>query len=464
MIQTCKCVLTLGLSACLAAGSVQAKKPDHAGGPGGPNETTAILSFSSDQTAYQMGESAQLSWYSEGTRFCQASGDWEGRFDVAGAFWTPPLDGPKTYYLKCTAPGGGVDGTVSVSVLAPEPAPAPEPDPLPDPTPAPAPVVSFEAMDPAVIAGDSTTLQWTASDADGCLAGDGWSGSYGPSGSQLVGPLDADTTFSMTCSGAGGSTSASVMVAVSAPAPEPAPVPTVAFTAADSELAAGASTMLSWTSTDADGCQAVSGWTGTFGPSGSQSVGPIQTSTTYSISCTGAGGSASASTQVTVVPPPTVALSSASAEVNAGGSTTLTWSSKYADTCQASGGWSGVKSVTGSELVGPIDGATTFSLSCSGTGGNAVQMVSVSALGEISISWVAPTENVDGSALTDLDSYRIYVGDQSRSYDNTIEVTDATATSHTFTAASGDYYITMTALDRDGNESAYANEILRSIR
>ena len=39
---------------------------------------------------------------------------------------------------------------------------------------------------------------------------------------------------------------------------------------------------------------------------GSLQVGPIDSTTSYSVSCSGAGGSASASVQVVVVPPPSV--------------------------------------------------------------------------------------------------------------------------------------------------------------
>ena len=87
----------------------------------------------------------------------------------------------------------------------------------------------------------------------------------------------------------------------------------------------------------------------------------------------------------------------------------------------------------------------------------------VGALGEVSISWVPPSENVDGTPLTDLASYRIYYGSMSRSYTDSIDIQDPTATSHAFAVASGDYYVTMTALDQNGNESAYANEIVRSV-
>lgn len=139
------------------------------------------------------------------------------------------------------------------------------------------------------------------------------------------------------------------------------------------------------------------------------------------------------------------------------------WTTTAADRCEASGGWSGIKDPNGSELVGPIQASTTFSLSCSGSGGNTVQMVSVSALGDISVSWVAPTTNVDGSPVAELAGYWIYYGLESRNYLGSVEVNDPSATSHTFSAASGDYFVTITAIDRDLNESPFANEIRRSV-
>ncbi len=452
-------------------------RPDWAGGPGGNDGggTPPVLSFAADSTEHALGDRVQLSWASDGTRFCQASGDWSGKFDTVGAYWTQPLDGPKAFTLKCVSSGGGVESTVYVSTAtaSQETAPAPEPDPVPAPDPAPVPILTFTSADSEVLSGGSTTLSWSATDADGCTAGDAWGGSFGPTGTQSVGPLDATSTFTLTCTGAGGSTDASLMVAVTepqpAPAPEPAPeptpvpAPTVALSASLAEIAVGGSTTLTWSATDADGCAAGGGWGGSLAASGSQVINAIQTSTSYSLTCSGAGGSASASTSVTVVPAPSVALTSAEPAVAAGGMTTLSWTSTYSDTCQATGGWSGARAPEGWETVGPIGGSTTFTMTCTGVGGTAVQMVSVSAIGQVTISWVAPTENVDGSPLTDLDSFRIYYGPDTRSYTNSIDVLSPSATSYSFDATSGDYYVTMTALDGQGNESAYANEIVRSV-
>ncbi len=145
-----------------------------------------------------------------------------------------------------------------------------------------------------------------------------------------------------------------------------------------------------------------------------------------------------------------------------GGVTTLTWSSQNADSCTASGGWSGTKNLADSEQVGPITAATTYTLSCTGPGGTAIEMLTVAITSMIGLAWVAPTENVDGTPLTDLAAYRIYYGSGSRSYDDFLDVTDPTATSYAVDVISGTYYVAMTAINADGDESAYSNEVIKT--
>ena len=205
------------------------------------------------------------------------------------------------------------------------------------------------------------------------------------------------------------------------------------------------------------------GWSGSKAPTGSQQSGAITETTVFELSCNGAGGSVSESVTISLlVPEPTVSLSAADSAVTSGGTATLTWTSTDAASCSAGGGWSGGKPVSGSELVGPLSTGTSFSLTCSNANGNAMAMVSVTVNGNLTLSWVAPSENVDGSALTDLAGYRIYWGVASRSYDDHVQLNDATATTHTVVLPEGDYYVAMTALDDDGNESAHSNEVLKS--
>ena len=68
-------------------------------------------------------------------------------------------------------------------------------------------------------------------------------------------------------------------------------------------------------------------------------------------------------------PPPTVTLSATPAVVTAGASATLTWSVTNATACSASGGWSGPKTASGSEVLWPTNTAS-YTLSCTGSGGS----------------------------------------------------------------------------------------------
>jgi hypothetical protein len=79
------------------------------------------------------------------------------------------------------------------------------------------------------------------------------------------------------------------------------PSPTVSLAANPTSITTGSSSSLSWSSSNATACSATSpaNWTSSTNTSGSQSVSPTS-STTYSITCNGAGGSASASASVTV--------------------------------------------------------------------------------------------------------------------------------------------------------------------
>jgi hypothetical protein len=80
--------------------------------------------------------------------------------------------------------------------------------------PLPGVVLGASAM--SVQTGGSVTLTWSSTDATSCTASGGWSGSRATSGSETVGPLNANTTFTLSCSGPGGSHDASVAVTITA--------------------------------------------------------------------------------------------------------------------------------------------------------------------------------------------------------------------------------------------------------
>jgi hypothetical protein len=241
------------------------------------------------------------------------------------------------------------------------------------------PVVNLAASSTSVTSGSSVTLNWSSLNVTSCTASGAWSGSKATSGSQTVGPLTSSATYTLACTGSGGTVNKSVTITVgSAP-----PAPTLTLTAAPMTVAANANSTLNWSSANATSCTASGGWSGSKPTSGNQSVGPLASSTTFSLSCTGGGGSVQQSVTVTVSgsppppAPPTVSLSASPASIDSGQTSALTWSSTNATSCNAMDGWSGSKATSGSESVGPLSGTTTYTLSCMGAGGSAQQSVTV---------------------------------------------------------------------------------------
>lgn len=71
---------------------------------------------------------------------------------------------------------------------------------------------------------------------------------------------------------------------------------------------------------------------------------------------------------------PTLEFTATPNPVVAGGTTTLTWESEHASECVADDGWSGVKATDGS-AVATVLATTTFTLSCTGEGGEVSKSV-----------------------------------------------------------------------------------------
>ena len=349
------------------------------------------------------------------------------------------------------------------------------------------PVLSFSADSAMLQPGGSTRLSWAAVNADRCVAAGEWSGDQLTQGVFQTAGLQSVSEYRLTCLGQGGEVTRRVVVmvnevpgqfspevppavpdpeSVALPAPPPSTVPSVpsiALSVSSSSVTAGQSTTLSWSVTNATTCAAAGGWSGARATNGSISVSPTST-TSYTLNCSGAGGSDSKTVTLSVTPvsAPRLTFTSADTTVSAGGTTLLSWSSSNTASCTASGGWSGSRGTAGSQMVGPLTASTTFTLSCSGPGGNVVRMLTVSTLGQISLRWQAPTQNVDGTALTDLAGYRIYYGMTSRSYTDSVQILNPTVTSRVLSLNSGSYYFAMTALDSEGNESAYSNEVIKT--
>lgn len=76
-------------------------------------------------------------------------------------------------------------------------------------------------------------------------------------------------------------------------------------------------------------------------------------------------------------PPPTLTFTSNFATVDSGSGVTLTWTSQNTTSCTASGGWSGAQALNGSASSGALTAVTTFTLACTGAGGNVTKSVTV---------------------------------------------------------------------------------------
>jgi hypothetical protein len=101
---------------------------------------------------------------------------------------------------------------------------------------------------------------------------------------------------------------------------------------------------------------------------------------------------------------PSVSITAQPLSVNSGDSTTLTWSGTDLSTCTASGGWSGVKSVNGSESTGAVVNNTTYTLTCDGFDGSVVDASVTVTISSVTVpptnSTPAPTVSLTASPAT----------------------------------------------------------------
>lgn len=84
--------------------------------------------------------------------------------------------------------------------------------------------------------------------------------------------------------------------------------------------------------------------------------------------------------------------------------------------------------------------------------------------GSAALSWRAPTQNTDGSALTNLAGYRIYYGTSSGALTQTIQIANPSTTSHIVEhLGAGTYYFAVRAYTTAGQESGNSNVASKTI-
>jgi hypothetical protein len=106
-----------------------------------------------------------------------------------------------------------------------------------------------------------------------------------------------------------------------------------------------------------------------------------------------------------------------------------------------------------------------FQLSgCGGSGGSEGDGSSFTAVpkgnGSALISWMPPTQNTDGSSLTDLAGYKIYYGTSSSNYTKIETISNPGLSSFLVeNLGATDWFFSMTAYNSSGIESSYSSEV-----
>jgi hypothetical protein len=140
---------------------------------------------------------------------------------------------------------------------------------------------------------------------------------------------------------------------------------------------------------------------------------------------------------------------------NAPLSVTIAWnvSSFSGGTCAASGSWSGVKPLTGTQAVSNLTANAAYTLTCTRP-----------LRGSASLQWTAPTRNTDGSALTDLSGFRLSYGATATDLVNSIQITSPATTSYIVgNLNAGTYHFGVRALASSGAESVVSNIVSKIV-
>lgn len=147
-------------------------------------------------------------------------------------------------------------------------------------------------------------------------------------------------------------------------------------------------------------------------------------------------------------------------QVNSNGTLTptLTWSTTPAATsCVASGDttWAGTKAASGTQTLAAFPTSTpkAYALICTWPGQT-----------QAMITWTPPTQNTDGSPLTNLAGYRVSYGASAQQLVQSAQLANPAATGHTISNLTpGTWYFGVKAYTAQGAESVLSNTVSRVV-
>lgn len=259
-----------------------------------------------------------------------------------------------------------------------------------------------------------------------------------------------------------------------------APV-TVSLAASPRNVNVGEQSTLTWSTSNATTCTALGGWTGAKSTSGSFSVGPLSVSTLFELECRNSAGSVGrGSIEVAVgSSAPTNSAPSISGSprtsISAGSSYSFSPASSDPDgdqltfSIQNKPAWADFSTSTGSLTGSPsvADVGTVSGITISVSDGQASRSLPAFALTVVdqgsyggTLGWQPPTSDGDGDELNDLAGFKIYYGNASRAYTQSINVSNPGVSSYYIDGlVAGTYYFAVSSYDFSGNESAPSNEV-----
>jgi hypothetical protein len=108
--------------------------------------------------------------------------------------------------------------------------------------------------------------------------------------------------------------------------------------------------------------------------------------------------------------------------------------------------------------------STSTSTSQAATGAGGATNLPTGSGGAVTLNWTPPTENMDGTPLTDLTGYDIHYGTASGDYTQSISVTNpGLATYVVDNLTPGTYYFSISAVNSAGTESPLSSEVSQTV-
>ena len=135
------------------------------------------------------------------------------------------------------------------------------------------------------------------------------------------------------------------------------------------------------------------------------------------------------------------------------------WASFNSATGELSGKpFLGDEGVYGQIVISATDGRATSALPSF-----AIEVTQV-ALGSMSLFWAAPSENSDGTILTDLAGYNLYYGTSANNYPHSIRIDNPSISTYLVENLLPDtYYVVATSFNAVGVESEFSNMATRTV-